>query len=860
MKKVIHFLLIALLLLSSQGLYANDEVKDTDYYDSYFLFKFTSRGYILTRDLSAYSIYNDLFISLEEFSDAVYFPIDVSGEEGIAKGTFVEQEFYLDLKNKEFFIDSEERNEDLEYFKWIDQEIFISTELARELFKMHFVKDINNLTLDMNSELDLPVYVEIDMKKRKKNFKEKQSNNIKVKDKTVQKIDNPYGILGSPVIALQTNHTYQGGEDLSAYNIFGRTDLLYFESDFGFSGDQNETLSQARIRFTDKKNFNSDYIKYLSFGDIVPPALSILGGVGNSRGVFVSNQKENYVQTAENYILEGNAPSGTEIELYRNNFLLAITTADASGRYVFQGLTLDPGVNVFRIVKYSELGKRSQEIRRVTLAGNVKKGELKYQAFVGQPGKSLLDGFIDPEKENEQYYASTIDLNYGLSDLSSLGLAIKTQETENGHESAVQTGIRFSALGGGYYDFGVASYSDNKSQSNLYIGYNFDNLNVVLQRQDFMGYDVGQTDAFTSLSLNGNYSFENNITIGGLTTLNRTEYTGEEHYTDAFQLGSFIGYKGISAENEIRWQEDSRRSDTVYNGQGRLNIIERQHTFRSFLDYTIKEKSQDITFDNIRSVYRYRTYDDYDIVINHEHAFQTDAWNVDGLLSIPMEYFAVWMGAGINDQNDITARLTFNFTMRADSESNGGGFVPNRFADRANARFVAFYDQNQNGIWDQENDQERIFGNAHFKARGNISSTANDDGVAVLIGLLHNSETKIQLDSTSLGDVYLRPSADEYLVTPRLGSSDILPIPVLVYGGIEGIVSNDKEVILSLIDAETKETLKVLSPDPDGYYIFENLPQGTYEVQLMYDPNESLKTKTVTITIDNPFISDVNFI
>lgn len=850
------FITLITLLFNHSYAQGNTETQESeDYFDEYFLFKLISKDYVLSSDIAAYKLPDSLYISLKELCDAVYFPIDVSSDERTAKGTFLEKEFNLDLKSKEFFIDSYDYKDKINHLKIIDEDIFISVKLIKKIFKMRFIVDYNKMTLSMDSDANLPIYTEIEFKKRKQEFSE-QNNVIYTSNKKIGNLDNPYGLLGNPTAQLRTSHSYTKQDAISTYSLFGKNDLLYFESDYGFAGDSNQYLSNIRLRFTDNQNFNSDYIKFLSFGDVAPPSIPLLDNVGDGRGVFISNKSQDTTQTADNYRLEGFAKVGTEIELYRNNFLLAITTADESGRYIFEGLNLDPGVNIFQIVKYSEFGKRTVETKRITLAGNVKKGELAYQAFIGQPNQRLFDGFIDKSRETQQSHAINFNFDYGLSDLSSIGFGVINQKINDREMvTATQSNIRFSALGGGYYNLGFANYNDGMQKSNIYIGYDLENVNISLFREDNFNAMINLPNDHTTLLTNSYYNFSNDVNLGGVFSFENLNFLERNYTQNSFQLGTHIGIHDFAFESELKWIEDSRRQGVDYLGQSRINFVHQKHTLRNFFNYRFDYLQNKSIIESNRILYRYFTETNNDIIFDYTHFFEADDWRFSNAVSFPLEYVIMGLGWTYNKQQEFTANLNLSIALQRHDDSYIPDIIPQQYAGRADAQLMAFYDKNNNNILDKT---EESIPDVVFKSRGNISSKANKNGISILKGLYGNSKTIIQIDQPSLGDIYLKPVNDEYNFTPRVGSGGVIPVAIQVSGGIEGtIYNNTKKMKLILMDLKDKKNIHKTTIDDDGYFIFENIMQGDYQVILQNNHGKKLDTKKVKISRSEPFVYDI---
>ena len=143
--------------------------------------------------------------------------------------------------------------------------------------------------------------------------------------------------------------------------------------------------------------------------------------------------------------------------------------------------------------------------------------------------------------------------------------------------------------------------------------------------------------------------------------------------------------------------------------------------------------------------------------------------------------------------------------------------------------------------------------NTILKYGNNLKNKANQEsGIIALDKLLGNTKNTIKVDTVSLDDIYLRPDKNTYHFKPRLGSGGILPIPIILSGGIEGTFEAYPKQKIDLYDKNQDKFVKTTQTDAYGDFLFEDLSQGTYYLKI-----NNHMTKNISISLDEAFISDI---
>jgi outer membrane usher protein FimD/PapC len=127
----------------------------------------------------------------------------------------------------------------------------------------------------------------------------------------------------------------------------------------------------------------------------VTASSTALVGSSSGRGIALSAYPLDRPDSFERTTIDGNAPPGWDVELFRGNELLAFSQVDAEGRYEFPDVPLLFGDNALRVVLHGADGQM-REITRVFRvgAGMANPGVAYWRVFAGERNTRLLDSLL----------------------------------------------------------------------------------------------------------------------------------------------------------------------------------------------------------------------------------------------------------------------------------------------------------------------------------------------------------------------------------------------------------------------------------------------------------------------------------
>ncbi|WP_028117743.1 SPOR domain-containing protein [Ferrimonas senticii] len=160
-------------------------------------------------------------------------------------------------------------------------------------------------------------------------------------------------------------------------------------------------------------------------GDVSYFGDNLSQGANEGVGVQIGDARSHQFGLAN---LEGNAPPGWQVHLYRNGVLLAITETPQSGRYRFLQQPLLAGANTFEMHLYGSKGE--YQVRRQTINNS-------NQTAAGQFSYNLMAidnrRFVANDKEDQEVAQLRslkqhgLRLNYGISHWWDIGLSLQQQ-------------------------------------------------------------------------------------------------------------------------------------------------------------------------------------------------------------------------------------------------------------------------------------------------------------------------------------------------------------------------------------------------------------------------------------------------
>jgi hypothetical protein len=680
-------------------------------------------------------------------------------------------------------------------------------------------------------------------------------------------------------------------------------DLLYmtgaFFSTYDNGGDANNwRLSLSRrdpegeifaddeaIRHTlVGRAFHDWKVRDVTFGDVFTPELPLTAKNKNGMGVYLSNQPFDRVTQFDRTILEGDILPNWDVELYRNDDLLAFQRAGADSRYTFQDVPLLSGLNIMRLVFHGPYGETREETRRVMVSTDLTKaGQSYFRMGVVEQGRVLSSMIPAPEgsgvgtRESASAFASRgglrsfFDYEYGLRDNMALFGQLVHRPSDDGKARGYATGgVGASAFG--VYGRVDGSFSDDGGKAVQALAQtNVGGITLTGRHQVFDNFISDFTESLTRSAIMDpvtdftSLRADTPLDVSWLPRLNlgisgkRTVYKSRLREDDVtLRLSSSFGR--MAASNNL--------SLLRYSGENDLAGLEETQTVG---DLTLSMTAWGV---HVRGGLH------YDVMprVRANTVVLTADKTLGGNLNLRGEMSRDLTGsrlttflAGLN-RNFGTFQLGLSGTF--DNEKRAAGFVNlafsfgcepvtdswRYFADQTAGDGIitasAYLDKNGDGLFGEGDD---VVTNVDVRSDGGGMATTDSNGMAMFVGQRTTARNNIALDDGSLGDPSWIVREEGFGVIARPGTPVHVAFAIETSGEVGGTVYLAKpdgtktvatNVVMQLVDAQGKVVRETRSSF-DGYYVFEKIRRGHYTLRV--SPEQMVRrglTSSAPVDID----------
>lgn len=587
-------------------------------------------------------------------------------------------------------------------------------------------------------------------------------------------------------------------------------------------------------------------------GDLYAPStpLVLRGQLG--RGALLSNRPLRRPDRFDTTDLAGDGTPGWEVELYRNNALLDFSVVDESGRWLFERVPMIFGRNVLRVVLYGPQGQVREQVRTMNVgAGMIPRGQIEYRLFGVQNERSLViqdRAFAD--SPDLGLWTGHAEAGFGLARSVSITGAYTRQPIEGEERSYLS--LTADGMLGGYHVQAVGTNAlEGGSAGSLALRGELFGRSVLAERQVYSDFLSGANPLFQQRTS------ESRLRLGGSALWSGRHVS----YDCLVQSTGYTGH-GITRQNQLQL-----RAATLVSGlqlSSRLDYRSSVSTAGSFdqvfLDQLVRgvwgplllrgslhgRFSPSTALESVAGSVGWRPSRRVQLGAHLTRRFD-DAlpMSAGGSLSLLMNAFNLSLSAESGDGQNPYFSVALTTALTKIPESMHMHVQRSRMAAGYGATARVFLDRNANGYWD---DQDDPLPEVHINGAGAWNeAVTGPNGIAYLAGLPAHREHDLTLDEGTLQDPFLLPSIETVRTTGHAGGHVVLEFPVTFSGDIEGTVyvrteTGDvplRNIQLELVDL-TQRSLRRTTSEFDGYYLFQEVPPGWYEVHIL---PESLERK-----------------
>lgn len=257
-------------------------------------------------------------------------------------------------------------------------DLFLPLSVYEKLFGFSFKFDFRTLTVQMQSDIELPIIKLLRIERMRENLKA-LTGEVKVDTTIPRKYHVLNGAMVDWNLSMRQGSGMQPGYTL---RVAAGAELFAGELNVNAHIGTGETFKiknqAASWRFIRNQ---SPIVKQIELGIVNVPLFS--QATSSLLGMRLTNTPKAYRKSYGVYVLQKRSLPGWEVELYINNVLVDFTTADANGEFTFN-VPLIYGSSTVVLKHYGPWGEEKIEEQIINIPYIfVPKNKVEYQAYAG---------------------------------------------------------------------------------------------------------------------------------------------------------------------------------------------------------------------------------------------------------------------------------------------------------------------------------------------------------------------------------------------------------------------------------------------------------------------------------------------
>jgi hypothetical protein len=566
----------------------------------------------------------------------------------------------------------------------------------------------------------------------------------------------------------------------------------------------------------------------------------------NKQGIGFSFSNQDLYRSREFDMTEvrGDATPGWEAELYINGTLYDFQTIGEDGQYVFEDVPMVVGNNTFRTVLYGPRGEKHTVVDHANISNDMMDvGELKYTATLIREGAGLLTSSPGQAAREHVPWSQQLELAYAFSNRSALVADISHLDF-NGRRELFTSLTSHNSLGPVHVEGIMGASTRGGRAMSLGARSSYRGHNILLQSSLNDAYRAESPDGFeymhrqTVARAGGTLARTASKSLTyGLSVLSR-DYHDSDLIDDReyrFRLSGNMGRVLLSHSISANHRNYTDTGSRSLKGTQLLRTWVGSMSLRADINYDIEParlRSASATATVYRSNHLQAT-----LKINQ---YMRDTFGDNSVnLSVTrlFEYFTLGLNLHRYQDTGTTFGITLGTFLARDNRSNSWSSTHRRMANRSAASVRAFIDLDNDGAYDNDDIPLEGVGFLNLTAWRGIRT--NDNGIALLPGIMVHQAQVIELDLTTISDPYLVPINEGVKVLGHPGGIVDVELPFAFAGEIEGMVIDEaypdqvvRHVGLELLDPEGKRVKATVS-EFDGYYYFADVLPGHYTLAVI---------------------------
>lgn len=784
-----------------------------------------------------------VLLSLRDFVTALEFPITYSPDTGRFDGWYIREKNVFSLDANTRTISTEQGTFTLSDKAVAENEdIFVSADELAQWFGFTLALDVSYLDILLTSPVKLPIQERLARKKHRVGERSFGPAELPLLSETPKIIDIPF-------VDVATNSRYRRNGDSGEATNSHTASIL---SSGDFMGGNLSTASQL----TKEEKLTSFRAKYkqeslkpellgplqarkYEIGDVQSVDLPLDTFHSLGTGARVTNVHPLRSTSRPDTQITGTAFPGWDVELYRENALIAYQTVGDDGIYRFDNVELFRSDNNFRVVFYGPQGEQREENLYIPVDGErLSDTSFSYDVSINRQNKFIYEK-IDGNDEDE-----------GAPNL--VALVEKPISRTTALSAALESGSR----GGDQMVVGHAGISTILSETLLNLSTAVENTgemaSELVARRNIGEHQLrSETDLRTEkfgLEDNGNDETQNIVeqrfSVTGpigfeIQPNNKPRYNLSLNYGldgDGYNnYGATAGVSGswnrLSLSQELDYLGGDRLMDDTLNSITTLNGYFDGNRLRFVTNYNIVPEGE---LDSVLANVRRFVDRDVELDLTLQHYMDPKLTEGRGQVNWRAGFATISPGITYNSDNDLTATLATRFGLAKDPQNGEIRMFDRGITTNGGVSAFVFLDKDGNNAF---NDGDEPLPDVVVRAPQNSGRAATDEeGYAFFNRLANLRLTDVFVDETTLQDPFWITGNKGSSVLPREGHISALQFPIHVSGEIDGYVNaRDRDgnmrplrgITISLYKADGEKVMTSVS-ESDGFYLLSKVPPGDY--------------------------------